>query len=595
MLAPTNKENGFEQDSHVGVRLLSYLLTFSFVISLAASSFVIYSDYQRGISQFQKNLDQIHTSYQQSVSYSLWNFDNRQLESQLHGILNFPGVVYVYIENRDKLIQSAGDIYAEADQTYSFELTHESSSQHYPLGRFFINVNYTGLYDDLKYKAVTIIFTQFLKTFSVSIFILFLVRILITRRLATMASWANNFSLKNLDEPMEFSDNRGRNDELDLVAHAINGMRKTLKSDAEEREAARKQLLETKEQLTVAIDNAALGFARYFPEDDRLVCNNHFARHLATTQHDLEALPRALENIRDMIRGKNGPEQREKINQLLLGRISRQHGGFIMTNFRGERCYFDITLQIIHYSESRPKEILICLVDKTREQFASKKAQDLAVSLENKVTERTEQLYEEQQKAKDTVRKLEMRLARTTNKVNKTAANTFKKLLLEELNANFPEGNSIPGKLSYFREYLENCLEDKRADVDITDLTNRVLQSSATLSELQTVTRLPFSLIVSEPKDLIIFVFKMLLENEPFIRQTIQLEIGGNVKGRSAEIYFAFQLRDGADSLLEHPFTNFCSYIIETRFGGQLSRHLTSPQRVETRFTIALELDPAEE
>lgn len=595
MLAPTNKENGFEQDSHVGVRLLSYLLTFSFVISLAASSFVIYSDYQRGISQFQKNLDQIHTSYQQSVSYSLWNFDNRQLESQLHGILNFPGVVYVYIENRDKLIQSAGDIYAEADQTYSFELTHESSSQHYPLGRLFINVNYTGLYDDLKYKAVTIIFTQFLKTFSVSIFILFLVRILITRRLATMASWANNFSLKNLDEPMEFSDNRDRNDELDLVAHAINGMRKTLKSDAEEREAARKQLLETKEQLTVAIDNAALGFARYFPEDDRLVCNNHFARHLATTQHDLEALPRALENIRDMIRGKNGPEQREKINQLLLGRISRQHGGFIMTNFRGERCYFDITLQIIHYSESRPKEILICLVDKTREQFASKKAQDLAVSLENKVTERTEQLYEEQQKAKDTVRKLEMRLARTTNKVNKTAANTFKKLLLEELNANFPEGNSIPGKLSYFREYLENCLEDKRADVDITDLTNRVLQSSATLSELQTVTRLPFSLIVSEPKDLIIFVFKMLLENEPFIRQTIQLEIGGNVKGKSAEIYFAFQLRDGADSLLEHPFTNFCSYIIETRFGGQLSRHLTSPKRVETRFTIALELDPAEE
>lgn len=594
MLAPTDKENGFEQDSHVGVRLLSYLLTFSFVISLAASSFVIYSDYQRGISQFQKNLDQIHTSYQQSVSYSLWNFDNRQLESQLHGILNFPGVVYVYIENRDKLIQSAGDIYAEADQTYSFELTHESSSQHYPLGRLFINVNYTGLYDDLKYKAVTIIFTQFLKTFSVSIFILFLVRILITRRLATMASWANNFSLKNLDEPMEFSDNRDRNDELDLVAHAINGMRKTLKSDAEEREAARKQLLETKEQLTVAIDNAALGFARYFPEDDRLVCNNHFARHLATTQHDLEALPRALENIRDMIRGKNGPEQREKINQLLLGRISRQHGGFIMTNFRGERCYFDITLQIIHYSESRPKEILICLVDKTREQFASKKAQDLAVSLENKVTERTEQLYEEQQKAKDTVRKLEMRLARTTNKVNKTAANTFKKLLLEELNTNFPEGDSIPGKLGYFREYLENCLEDKRADVDITDLTNRVLQSSETLRELQTITRLPFSLIVSEPKDLIIFVFKMLLENEPFLLHTNQLEIGGNVNGKVAEIYFAFQLRDNTDSLLEHPFTNFCSYIIETRFGGQLSRHLIAPHRVEIRFSIALELDPAE-
>lgn len=594
-MAQTDKENGFEQDSHVGVRLLSYLLTFSFVISLAASSFVIYSDYQRGVSQFQKNLEQIHTSYQQSVSYSLWNFDNRQLESQLHGILNFPGVVYVYIENRDKLIQSAGDIYAQADQTYSFELTHQSSSQHYPLGRLFINVNYTGLYDDLKYKAVTIIFTQFLKTFSVSIFILFLVRILITRRLAALASWANTFSLKNLDEPMEFKDNKHRNDELDLVANAINGMRKTLKSDAEERESARKQLLATKEQLTVAIDNAALGFARYFPEDDRIVCNNHFARHLATTQHELEALPRALEQIRDMIRGKTGPEQREKINQLLLGRISRQHGGFTMTNFRGERCHFDITLQIIHYSESRPKEILICLVDKTREQFASKKAQDLAISLENKVTERTEQLYEEQQKAKDAVRKLEMRLARTTNNVSKKAANTFKKLLLEELDNNYPTGISIPGQLGSFREYLQYCLDDRRVAVDITDITNRVLQSSDALRELNTITRLPFSLIISEPKNLITFLFRTLLENEPFIKDTAQLEIGGSVNGKAAEIYYSFQLQDKVDTVIEHPFITFCDYIITTRFGGHLSRDLVSPDRIEIHFSITLESDPTED
>lgn len=594
-MAQSEKENGFEQDSHVGVRLLSYLLTFSFVISLAASSFVIYSDYQRGISQFQKNLDQIHTSYQQSVSYSLWNFDNRQLESQLHGILNFPGVVYVYIENRDKLVQSAGDIYAQADQTYSFELTHQSSSQHYPLGQLFINVNYTGLYDDLKYKAVTIIFTQFLKTFSVSIFILFLVRLLITRRLAIMASWANRFSLKNLDEPLDFNDNSQRNDELDLVANAINGMRETLKSDAEKRETAREQLLETKEQLTVAIDNAALGFARYFPENDRIVCNNHFARHFATTQHELEALPRALEQIRDMIRGKNGPVQREKINQLLLGRISRLHGGFTMTNFRGERCYFDITLQIMHYSESRPKEILICLVDKTRELFASKKAQDLALSMENKVTERTEQLYEEQQIAKETIRKLETRLARTNNNVSKKAANIFKKLLLQEFSNSFPESTALPGRLNVYREYLQYCVDDQDVAVDITDVTNRILQTSEVLKGLDTITRLPFSLVISEPKNLLTFVFRTLLENEPSVKNTVQLEIGGHVNGKSAELYYGFQLSNKDDNDDGHPFLDFCHYIISTRFNGGLTRHRVSPNRLEIRFTINLDSDEGEE
>ncbi len=578
----------FVQKSHVGVRLLSYLLAFSFIVSVLASGFVLYSDYRRGVSQYRSNLDQIHASYQESISYSLWNFDNRQIESQLSGILNFPGVVYVYIESREKLVQSAGDIYAAADLHYSFPLTHQSASQEYELGNLYLNVNYTGLYDDLKHKAVTIIGTQFIKTFSVSIFILVMVRLLITRRLDVMAQWAHTFSLNNLDDPLQFKDQHKRSDELDMVANAINRMRETLRSDAQEREQAREQLVETKEQLTVAIDNASLGFARYLPESDHLQCNNHFARHLATTRQELESMPSAMEHIRDMVRGLKGPEQREKINQLLLGRISRLHGEFTIANFRNEKCYFDITMQTLQFSESRPREVLICMLDKTREQSATRRAHELAASLENKVTERTEQLYTEQQKARETVRRLETRLEQKNAQVNQQSTNEFKKWLLAEMEEHYPEGADLPGRMPVMREYLRHCTNEGQGAVDLPKLFDDLLHESEILKSVRTVTQMPFSLVISEPAGLLSFLISLILEREPMLQRATLLKSSAEVSGATAQVHFSLVLPEETDEVTPHPHFGLAEYITTTRFHGELNRQLSDDNTLDIDLSIAL-------
>ena len=588
MASPRDNQD-IVQKSHVGVRLLSYLLAFSFIVSVLASGFVLYSDYRRGVSQYRSNLDQIHASYQESISYSLWNFDNRQIESQLSGILNFPGVVYVYIESREKLVQSAGDIYAATDLHYSFPLTHQSASQEYQLGNLYLNVNYTGLYDDLKHKAVTIIGTQFIKTFSVSIFILVMVRLLITRRLDVMAQWANSFSLNNLDTPLTFTKADTRSDELDMVAHAINRMRETLREDAQERERAREQLVETKEQLTVAIDNASLGFARYLPESDFLQCNNHFARHLATTRQELESMPSAMEHIRDMVRGLKGPEQREKINQLLLGRISRLHGEFTMANFRNEKCYFDITMQTLQFSESRPREVLICLLDKTREQSATRRAHELAASLENKVTERTEQLYTEQQKARDAVRKLETRLEQNSLQINRQSSTAFKKWLLSEMEEHFPEGTGLPGRLPVMREYLRHCVNEKDGMTDLPEIVNNLLHDSDKLKSLKIVTRMPFSLVVSEPSGLLSFMFSLLVEHEPMLPSATLLTASAETTTDWAHIRFSFAFQEPLQDAEPHPHYPLAAYVAASRFNGSITREVGEGGTLETCLTITLE------
>lgn len=582
-------DNDFVQRSHVGLRLLSYILGFSFIVTMATSSFILFSDYKRGVSQVSHNLNQIQSSYQQSVSYSLWNFDNRQIESQLNGILNFPGVVYVYIESRNKLIQSAGDIYARTDHQYSFELTHQSAAQSYQLGSLYINVDYSGLYDDLKHKAVNILVSQFLKTFSVSIFVLFMVRQLITRRLSTMAEWAGAFNLKNLDQELTFSGNKQRNDELDMVAAAINQMRNTLKLDMIDRQKSQQQLEDTKEQLSVAIDNAALGFCQYYPNQDRLTCNNHFARQLATTQTELESMAHPMDRFRDLIRGIKGPEQRERINQLLYGRISRIHGEFTMVNFRNEKCYFDITFQIIQYNESRPHEVLICIVDKTKEHTASRQAQELAVSLENKVTQRTEELYDEQQRANATIRKLQTRLDRMEADSSSVTQMHFDGLLLKQLEKLSAE-NEIEATscLAVYQKYLNISLNDQTTAIDMASCIQSWLRESEPFKDIQTNTKLPFSLMMNENPGLVVFLLEHLFEQEPVLENCRQFELELRVDHDMAFVVATFDLIDGIEETPEHPHVDLSHFIVTSRFRGELSRKLVSPNRLETRYSFSL-------
>lgn len=582
-------DNDFVQRSHVGIRLLSYILGFSFIVTMATSSFILFSDYKRGVSQVSHNLNQIQSSYQQSVSYSLWNFDNRQIESQLNGILNFPGVVYVYIESRNKLVHSAGDVYARTDHQYSFELTHQSAAQSYQLGSLHINVDYSGLYDDLKHKAVNILVSQFLKTFSVSILVLFVVRQLITRRLSIMAEWASAFNLNNLDQELAFPGNKERYDELDMVAAAINQMRNKLKLDIIERQKSQQQLEDTKEQLSVAIDNAALGFCQYYPNQDRLTCNNHFARQLATTQIELESMPHPMDRFCDLIRGLKGPEQRERINKLLYGRISRIHDEFTMVNFRNEKCYFDVAFQIIQYNESRPHEVLICIVDKTKEHTASRQAQELAVSLENKVTRRTEELYDEQQRANATIRKLQTRLDRMVADSSSVIQMHFYRLLLKQLDKLSAENDiEATSFLVVYQRYLNISLNDQTTTIDMAFCIQSWLRDSDTFKDIQTNTKLPFSLMMNENPELVVFQLQHLFEQEPVLKNCRQFELELRVDHDMAFVVATFDLVDDIGEAPEHEYLDLCYFIVTSRFYGDLTRKLISPNRLETHYSFSL-------
>jgi len=497
----------------LGLRLLTYVLAFSFFVSLATSAYILYSDYRQGTGELDRSIDQIQNGYQQSISYSLWNFDNQQIKAQLSGINNFPGVLAVYIETNEGLLHSIGNFDSKPSRTYAFDLIYKSPEREYPLGVLTIAMSFDDLYQELLYKAINIVATQFIKTFSVSLFILFIFQKLVTSRLQIMSDWAQKFNLKNLSEALvtrniDDEPELVNFDEIDEVVFAINEMREILKDDIERRELTESELKSTQHRLSIAINNAELGFCEYNQQSNQLIANEHFLLQLDTSKSELEKEEQPIEWFKSLISGDNNIEQCERINQLLHGHMERICTQLTLQTAEHQLKHFDATIQVSEWEDSGlPSNIVFCLLDKTQEVNASRQATELNLSLEQKVAKRTEELSNEQIKYKARINKLEKTLHDIEHRqlsVNKQAGFQPLKQALTLL-AGPIEDSTRQYVIQSFHEYLDI---QSQLECDTFDLVNMIREvSQRSIQELnipgQLQLSLPFSLMMDNYQSLI--------------------------------------------------------------------------------------------
>jgi HAMP domain-containing protein len=397
----------------LAMKLLTYILIFSSFVTIATSSYIIYLDYLRGTEELNQSIIQIEAGYQESISYSLWNFDSQQIKAQLAGILNFPGVLNVYIETKEGLLHSTGNFEHSGSKQHAFDLSFNRSGQQYPLGVLSINLDYQGLYETLFYKALNIIASQFIRTFSVSLFILFIFQRLVTHRLLSMSQWARRFNLNNLDHKLSItsSNTSDKEDEIDAVVNAINSMRVSLKEDIKKREVAESALKKSQHKLSIAINNADLGFCEYSQKTNRFSGNKHFSKHLGLAHELLENLENPLDWFKNNIMGEHAIEQQERINHLLHGHRERIFTELSLQCGRDCIKHFYTTIQVSQWDDNGlPITIVFCILNKTAQVNASKQAADLNHTLEQTFIERIQQLTHEQVQSQAEIQKLQQQL-----------------------------------------------------------------------------------------------------------------------------------------------------------------------------------------
>ena len=176
----------------------------------------------------------VETSSGSGLTRSLWALDQNLLQIQLEGILSLPDIVHLRLAIEPNTELVVGEIPRNsATIEHSFELTH-TQGEVFKLGRLTMTADLARVYQEMRRRVGIIMATQFLQTLFISILLIWIFRFFVTRHLTTMANYAREFSIHNLQRPLELNRRdtpARRKDELGQVTDAINQMRERLNQD----------------------------------------------------------------------------------------------------------------------------------------------------------------------------------------------------------------------------------------------------------------------------------------------------------------------------------------------------------------------------
>ncbi|UTA48214.1 response regulator [Simiduia sp. 21SJ11W-1] len=254
----------YRRENPIATRLLALIIISSSAMALFAILVQLYVSFNDDIDALNKRLDQVRISTLPSITKSLWGFDEEQLNVQIQSVLEVEDVAQVTVvwrdwNNTDQAMtassgnravntseeNSRGTLVKEYPLIYSDPNTPEQE-----LGKLIITASLNSVYNKLWGRAIYIGVLQGTKTLLISLFILWLVRSLLTRHMETIAQYARQLSLDNLSTPLKLKRHKdpAQPDELDNVVNAFNQMRNSLLEDIEQRQAIETALLTEKQQ-----------------------------------------------------------------------------------------------------------------------------------------------------------------------------------------------------------------------------------------------------------------------------------------------------------------------------------------------------------
>lgn len=227
--------------SSISFRLLTYILLISSFLTLIITALQLYFDYNKDISIIEESLKQVKSSYADSIAHHVWNMDADGLLTQLNGIISMRDMVYAEVSitsGKEPFSIHAGEKPENIPLiTAEYTVMYERSGNYVSIAVLKVAASKAEIIKRLKQKFFIILASQTVKTFIVSIFIVIISNMIITKHLALMGKYAANLDLTKLDEPLVLDRKHGKFsslDELDLVVRAVNRMRQRLKLSHEE-------------------------------------------------------------------------------------------------------------------------------------------------------------------------------------------------------------------------------------------------------------------------------------------------------------------------------------------------------------------------
>ncbi len=211
--------------------LVLLVVLFSSVVTLILTAIQLHIDYKDGINVIHQRITQIKLTNIESITQALWTLDNFSIKIQLDGLSRINDIIFVKIVDQNKkLIANSGEINTKNTISEEIDIYKNYRDKQTLLGTLSVVATKENVYQKLIDTVITILISQAIKTFLVSLFILFLFYYLVTRHLQKIASYSENLDLSTDAQALVLDRKKPdvyQNDDLDRVVKSINNMSTT--------------------------------------------------------------------------------------------------------------------------------------------------------------------------------------------------------------------------------------------------------------------------------------------------------------------------------------------------------------------------------
>ncbi len=206
-------------------RLIIAVILFSSLITLFATAFQLYRDYDFDRAQIDQRLQQIQKVHSPALAYGLWALDKTAVQILLDGIFQLQDIEQLTITEGGKPWIIVG---SETDRpviTREYPLIYLNRGEQLEIGVLTVSASLQGVYQRLIDKAIVILISNAIKTFLVAGFILYIFHLLVTRHIFDIMQYLDKQAVSAEFYPFQFKRKKldqANPDELEQLVEKLN-------------------------------------------------------------------------------------------------------------------------------------------------------------------------------------------------------------------------------------------------------------------------------------------------------------------------------------------------------------------------------------
>jgi signal transduction histidine kinase/DNA-binding response OmpR family regulator len=282
--------NRYARDRPLNYRMLVYIFICSCVFIVLSTAVQMRFEYGREMAAIEQRMQLIRESYVATLSRSVWDFDQAQINLQLTGIYALSDIAYLELDNLSLAKVSRLPEDAQSHPNYllkHFDLLIQRTGQSQrELGRLTLAIDLPAIHNRLWQNGTRILFNQSLLMLLIMAAITVILQRSITRHLEYMAQYSKDIGAGKLNKPLVLQRKQpAQADELDQLQSALNEMRLSIQADIAQRDQAQQALRYNRDQLQQMVEKRTQSLQQ--AKESAEHANSAKSQFLATMSHEI--------------------------------------------------------------------------------------------------------------------------------------------------------------------------------------------------------------------------------------------------------------------------------------------------------------------